>query len=269
MNRISTTFQRLKEKNEKALVGFVTAGDPDIEASQAIIGEMLKGGVDILELGIPFSDPTADGPYIQRSSMRALKAGVNMKKILTMVKKIRTTSECPIILFSYYNPMLAYGIAELHRDALKAGADGFLIVDLPYDESAELTSLWPDNELCLIRLIAPTTPAARMEKIAENAEGFIYLVSRTGVTGSGQIDSQEVSSVLSRIRGFSELPVCVGFGISKPEQVSQLCAIADGVVVGSAFEKTIEENLGRDDLAALAGNLARELKGPTVSGSSI
>jgi len=263
MNRISAAFQRLKQRNEKALVGFVTAGDPDIAASQAIIEEMLEGGLDILELGVPFSDPTADGPYIQRSSMRALKSDMNIKTILTMVEKIRIKSECPIILFSYYNPMLAYGIEKLYRDAVKAGVDGFLIVDLPIDESAELTSLWPDKALCLIRLIAPTTPAARMKKITEDAEGFIYLVSRTGVTGSGQIDINEVSTVLTQIKTFTELPVCVGFGVSKPEQVSQLCTIADGVVVGSAFEKMIEDNLDKNDLPSMVGNFARELKDST------
>ncbi len=263
MNRIDAAFQKIRLKNEKALVGFVTAGDPDISTSRAVIDEMLEGGIDILELGVPFSDPTADGPYIQRSSMRALKAGINIQKILLLVEKIRMKSECPIILFSYYNPLLAYGIEKLHKDAVKAGADGFLIVDLPFDESSELTSCWPDKALCVIRLIAPTTPEARMKKIAENAEGFLYLVSRTGVTGSGQIEINEVSTLLTRIKKFTEIPVCVGFGISKPEQVSQLSAIADGVVVGSAFEKMIEDNIDRKDLASLLGNFARELKGST------
>lgn len=263
MNRISAAFQRLKQRGENALVGFVTAGDPDIESSQAVIEKMLEGGLDILELGVPFSDPTADGPYIQRSSARALKAGVKISAILEMVEKIRIKSECPIILFTYYNPLLSYGIEKLYRDTIKAGVDGFLIVDLPFDESAELTSTWPGNGLCLIRLIAPTTPEARMRKIAENAEGFIYLVSRTGVTGSGQIDINEVSTIFNQIKTFTELPVCVGFGISKPEQVSQLCTIADGVVIGSAFEKMIEDNLDNKDLASMLGNFTAELKAST------
>ncbi len=193
MNRIGETFEALKQKNEKALVGFVTAGDPNISESLNIINAMCAAGVDILELGIPFSDPTADGPVIQRSSGRALAAGLTLRAVLDMTQKIREQSEVPIILFSYYNPIHAYGNKAFYEDALSAGADGVLVVDLPPEESDEMTDTWEGDELSLIRLIAPTTPQERMKQIADSASGFLYLVSKTGVTGSDGLDTSEIA----------------------------------------------------------------------------
>ena len=183
MNRIDAAFKGLADKKEKALVGFVTAGDPDLGQSLRITAAMCAAGLDLLELGVPFSDPTADGPVIQRSSSRALSAGIGLAQVLDMVAALRRKTQVPIIVFSYYNPILAYGAAAFHRDALNAGADGVLLVDLPPEESAELTDLWPDNGLCLIRLTAPTTPPERMARITAGASGFIYHVSQLGVTG--------------------------------------------------------------------------------------
>jgi len=250
MNRIERTFAELKQKKESALVGFVTAGDPDLETSLAITTAMCEAGVDILELGIPFSDPTADGPVIQRSSQRALAQGVTLRKVLEMTATLRQSIAAPIILFSYYNPILAFGLKEFYAAAKAAEADGLLVVDLPPEESEEMTSLWPAQDLALIRLIAPTTPADRMARVAASASGFLYLVSKTGVTGSDGLDVAEINQHTARLRAVTPLPICVGFGISTPADVAAIASSAEGVVIGSAFERTIEENLEASDLAA-------------------
>lgn len=263
MTRIEQTFKRLKEINEKALVGFVSAGDPDMETSQRIIAAMCENGLDILELGVPFSDPTADGPVIQRSSARALKAGMTLAQALYMIREARKTTEIPIIVFSYYNPILAYGAERFHADAVYAGADGVLVVDLPPEESDELTCCWGETSFSLIRLAAPTTPAERMKKIAGSASGFIYLVSKTGVTGSAGLDAPEISGQIKLLKSVTDLPVCVGFGISTPEDVAAIGKSADGVVIGSAFERTIEGNLGNPDLPELIGKQTKGYKAAT------
>jgi tryptophan synthase alpha chain len=263
MKRIKETFDRLKQKGEKALVGFVTAGDPTVTQSREIIEVMLQGGMDILELGVPFSDPTADGPVIQRSSGRALEAGVNLKTVLQMTRDLREKSSIPIVIFSYYNPILAYGVGQFYEDAVSAGADGVLLVDLPPEESEEMTTQWSGNDLDLIRLIAPTTPPDRMAAIADNASGFLYLVSMTGVTGSGGLDVQEVSEVVASLKKVTSLPICVGFGISTPEHVSAIAPLAEGVVIGSAFERLIEEHLDDPECAIEVGEKVRTLKEAT------
>lgn len=263
MNRIDNTFEKMKEKGEKALVGFVSAGDPGYEDSLAIVTAMCKAGLDILELGIPFSDPTADGPVIQRSSQRALKAGMNVSKALTMTQKIRGITDIPIILFSYYNPILAYGNAQFYKDALENGADGLLVVDLPTEESAEMTDEWAGSELSLVRLIAPTTPVNRMRMITQEASGFLYLISKTGVTGSDGIDTADIETHVKILRSVTDLPICVGFGISTADHVKAVAAAADGIVIGSAFERTIEENLQHPDLPGLLGEKVRGFKAAT------
>ncbi len=251
MNRIQKTFDSLKEKNEKALVGFVTAGDPNISESLKIIKAMCKAGLDILELGIPFSDPTADGPVIQRSSGRAIANGMTLKIALDMTRQIRQETDIPMILFSYYNPIHAYGNKAFYEDAVSSGADGVLIVDLPPEESDEMTSTWSGKELSLIRLIAPTTPVARMKSIADSASGFLYLVSKTGVTGSDGLNTGDVGTHIRTLRSVARLPICVGFGISTAEDVASVASVADGIVIGSAYERLIEENLNHADLPGL------------------
>ncbi len=263
MNRIDIAFNDLAQKEEKALVGFLTAGDPDPERSLALITAMCASGLDLLELGVPFSDPTADGPVIQRSSGRALAAGVDLDRVLDLTAALRRRTRIPIILFSYYNPILAHGAAAFHRDALKAGADGVLLVDLPPEESNELTDLWPDNGLCLIRLTSPTTPTERMARIADSANGFIYHVSQLGVTGGEGLCTDGIATKVAELRTVTRLPVCVGFGISTPEQVAAVARIADGVVIGSAFERLIEENLGRSNLPQMLAGRVAELKRAT------
>jgi tryptophan synthase alpha chain len=263
MNRIAKTFFQLKHKDEKALVGFVTAGDPDLETSLEIILTMCRSGLDILELGIPFSDPTADGPVIQRSSARALTAGMTVKAAFDLTRKIRQEVQLPIILFSYYNPIFIYGGKRFYEDALKAGADGLLVVDLPPEESDELVDAWPGRELSLIRLVAPTTPQERMTVIEKSGDGFLYLISKTGITGSDGLHPAEIKSQADTLRSVTNLPVCVGFGISTPKDVAAVSAIADGVVIGSAFERTIESNLNHKELPGLLSRQTATLKAAT------
>ena len=265
MNRIKKKFDELKEKRQKALVGFLTAGDPDFSKSLAVITKMCDAGLDVLELGIPFSDPTADGPVIQRSSARALAKEIHISKILKMTKEIRKTSDIPIILFTYYNPVLAFGIEKFYREAKKAGVDGTLVVDLPLEESDEMTNFWEDDDFSLIRLLAPTTPKKRMEKILKAADsGFVYLVSKTGVTGSDGLDSSKVLKQIKMIRSVSNLPVCVGFGISTPDDVSQIASFADGVVIGSAFERLIENNINNPELPSIMAQKVKGYKKETI-----
>jgi len=260
MNRIQQTFNRLSEKDKAALVGFVTAGDPDFEISLKIIDAMCENGVDILELGVPFSDPTADGPVIQRSSSRAIDAGMTLPKVLEMVRILRSRHQVPVIVFSYYNPILAYGNRRFYEDAVDAGADGVLVVDLPPEESDEFTECFGKRPFSLIRLVAPTTPKNRMASIAADASGFIYLVSKTGVTGSEGLDAQDIRIHMNMLKSVTSLPICVGFGISTPDDVARMSKIADGVVIGSAFERTIEKNITDPSLPGLIAEQTRAYK---------
>ena len=260
MNRIKKKFQQLKELGETALVGFVTAGDPDLDKSLDIVKSMCEAGLDILELGIPFSDPTADGPVIQRSSKRALAAGTTLPKVLKMTENVRNTSDIPIILFSYYNPIYAYGVEKFYNDAVKAGADGVLIVDLPPEESDELTKFFKNDDFSLIRLIAPTTPPERMKKIAKSATGFLYLVSKTGVTGSDGLNTSSIENISNELCSLSEIPVCIGFGISTNDDVANISKYSEGVVIGSAFERTIETNINNANLVSIITKQVKEYK---------
>ena len=263
MSRIKQTFSALKEKGEKALVGFVTAGDPNPELSMELIRAMCRGGVDILELGIPFSDPTADGPVIQQSSSRALSAGVSLNTVLEMTGELRKETEVPIILFSYYNPIHAFGTDRFYGEAKEAGADGVLVVDLPPEESDEMTGCWNGGTFCLIRLIAPTTPKPRMQMIARDAGGFLYMVSKTGVTGSSGLEVSQARENIEVVKQITPLPVCVGFGVSTADDVAALAAVADGVVIGSAFEKLIEANLENPSIVSMMEELVNVFKAAT------
>lgn len=263
MKRLQKKFAELSESKEKALVGFVTAGDPDLDRSLAIATVMCRAGLDVLELGVPFSDPTADGPVIQRASGRSLAAGTTLADVIALASRIRRESAVPIILFSYYNPIWKYGLEAFYRDAVAAGADGLLVVDLPPEESGEMTSLWRGADFDLIRLVAPTTPDTRMARIAASASGFLYLVSMTGVTGSDGLDVAAIGRLTARLRAITDIPVCVGFGISTPDDVAAVSAVADGVVIGSAFERVIEENIDSPDLPAMLAEMVRQYKAAT------
>jgi tryptophan synthase alpha chain len=242
--RIAPTFAALSAKKEKALVAFLTAGDPDPAVSLAACRAVLRGGADLLELGVPFSDPMADGPAIQRSSERALRAGMSLRKVLDLCAALRREFTAPIILFGYYNPFLAFGTVALCEQAAAAGADGFLVVDLPPEEAAEIHGPARAHGLDLIYLCAPTSTAARIARVRQSASGFVYYVSMTGVTGKNLGAIDEIRENVRRLQGELSLPVCVGFGITTADEARAVAAVADGVVVGSAFVRLCEEHAG-------------------------
>ncbi len=240
-NRIETKFQSLRAAKQCGFIAYITAGDPTLDTTVSLVATLENSGVDIIELGIPFSDPLADGATIQAASNRALAAGASVKGVLESVKKIRTTSQIPIVLFTYLNPIYVYGFDKFHEDASAAGADGVLILDLPPDEAARNTELSKSLNLLSIRLIAPTTPPERMGLIAKSAEGFIYYVSREGVTGEQTSLSASIGSQVREIQSHTNLPIAVGFGISTPEQAAEVAKESDAVVVGSAIVRRIGE----------------------------
>ncbi len=223
------------------MIAYITAGDPTIEVSARIALALEKAGVDLLELGIPFSDPLADGATIQAAAERALAAGATVPRILDLVRSIRRNSQIPIVLFTYLNPVYIYGFQRFQTDAVAAGADGLLLLDLPPQEAAQNTELAPASGLKTIRLIAPTTPPDRLQEITDAAEGFIYYVSREGVTGEQTTLSSDIAERVASIRAITTVPVVVGFGISNPEQAATVAPLADGVVVGSAIVRQIQE----------------------------
>jgi tryptophan synthase alpha chain len=240
MNRIDSLFDTLRAKDRPAMIAYITGGDPTIEVSERIALALENAGVDLLELGIPFSDPLADGATIQAAAERALTAGATVPKILDLVRSIRQSSQIPIVLFTYLNPVYIYGFARFQADAVAAGADGLLLLDLPPQEAAQNTELAPASGLKTIRLIAPTTPPDRLQEITDTAEGFIYYVSREGVTGEQASLSSDIAERVAAIRKITTVPIAVGFGISNPEQAATVAALADGVVVGSAIVRQIQ-----------------------------
>lgn len=259
-NRIDKTFKRLKAANKKALITFITAGDPNFKTSKEIIFELEKSGADIIELGIPFSDPMADGPTIQAASERALKKGATLNHVLELVREVRKKSRIPIILFGYYNPIFVYGAARFAKDARDAGADGVLIVDLPPEEAQELKLYTDKAGLDLIFLLTPTSDDSRMEFVSRLASGFIYYVSVAGITGARKELSNTIHEYVKKVRRFTSLPVCVGFGISNARQAGEVSRLADGVIVGSAIVKLIEKNQDAPGLAQKVGRFVAELK---------
>ncbi len=252
-NRIDQTFARLRNSGRKAFVAYVAAGDPGFEASLGIIHALADAGADVIELGMPFSDPLADGIVNQMAADRALKAGMTTARTLDLVRRFReTNTTTPIVLFTYLNPIFTYGFGKFHNDAAAVGADGVLLLDLPPDEcDHDVAAFTGDGGLKIIRLIAPTTPPGRLQRLAELAEGFIYALSRTGVTGAHGAPSADVPEFVSAIRAHASVPVCVGFGISTADQAAAIARVADGVVVGSAIVKVVEQNASGDPVAAV------------------
>ncbi|HSM94788.1 MAG TPA: tryptophan synthase subunit alpha [Rhizomicrobium sp.] len=242
MSRIEARFAELKKAGRAAFVPFITAGDPDPETSFALMEKLPAIGADLIELGMPFSDPMADGPAVQASSLRALKSGANMHKTLDMVRKFRKVDQkTPIILMGYYNPIHHYGTAKFARDAAAAGVDGLITVDLPPEEDEVLRVPANEHGIDIVRLLAPTTDDHRLKTVLTGASGFLYYVSVAGVTGTKTFDASDVAAALKRIRSASPLPCCVGFGIRTPEQAGQIARIASGAVVGSAIVSRIAE----------------------------
>jgi tryptophan synthase alpha chain len=259
-HRIAATFRELRARNEAALIPFVVAGDPNLDATAELVREFAARGADIIELGVPFSDPMADGPANQRAAQRGLKSGASLTAILSMVSELRKETEIPLILFGYFNPIFHYGCERLCADAARAGIDALLVVDLPPDEAGELKTPARANGLDLIFLLAPTTPIERARYVVRSASGFIYYVSVTGVTGARTALASDIEEQVNNLRGVTELPIGVGFGISTPEQAGQVARFADAVVVGSAISLLIEANAQSPDLVTKVGELVGSMK---------
>ncbi len=258
--RIGRLFGDLRAANRKALIGYLTAGDPSIERTPALVAALVRGGVDLVELGVPFSDPIADGPVIQRASGRALRAGASLRCVLEVARQVRRASEVPLLLFTYLNPVLRYGMDALAKDAAAAGIDGILLTDLSVEEAAPHVRLLRASNLDTVFLAAPTSTGARLRLIAEYSSGFAYLVSRIGVTGEQDSLAASAVPLIQAMRQVTGLPLAVGFGISRPGHVAAAGALADGVVVGSAIVHLIERHASDPDLEGRLEDFARALK---------
>jgi len=269
--RIEKRFEALKQEGRAALGAFVTAGDPDYDTGLEIFLGLAGAGADMIEFGVPFSDPMADGPAIQASSLRAIRSGMTLKKTLDMVRTFREKDDdTPIVLMGYYNPIYIYGVEAFLKDAVAAGVDGLIVVDLPPEEEGELCLPAIGAGLNFIYLAAPTTDDERLPRVVEHASGFIYFVSITGITGTKSAAATDVSGHVARIKNHTQLPVAVGFGIRTPEQAAEIARIADGAVVGSALVDVIARNLDdggkampglADKVLALVGDLAQGVRG--------
>lgn len=257
--RIEQLFKKLKGEKRAALIAYVTAGDPSPERTPVLVAALERGGVDLIELGVPFSDPIADGPVIQAGSERALKAGTTLRKVLDIARTIRTTSEIPILLFTYLNPALRYGFENLARDAKAAGVDGCLLTDLSVEEAAPYVESMRKAGLDTVFLAAPTSTPRRLKLVAQYSTGFVYVVSRSGVTGERTALAATLEPLLASVRAVTELPLAAGFGISSPEQAATVARIADGVVVGSALVRMIGENASDTKLEAFAKSLRERM----------
>ena len=259
MGRITEAFDRLHAEGRKGFIPFITAGDPDLATTEQLLIELSRAGATVIELGVPFSDPMADGPIIQRASERALKHGFGLDELLGVVSRARESIDTPIILFSYFNPLLQFGVQRLATAARRSGVDGVLVTDLTPEESAAFAGELRANELDLIFLVAPTSTDERLELIARQASGFIYAVSRAGVTGTRETVSAEAEKLVRRVRNFSNLPVAVGFGISNRDQVVDVQRYADAVVVGSAIVLELERGGGESNVSGRIGEFVRKL----------
>ena len=266
MTRLAAKFAALKKQDRAAFIPFITAGDPDMEVSFAILEKLPGIGADMIELGMPFTDPMADGPAVQASSVRALKAGASMARVLKMVEKFRKGDKnTPLVLMGYYNPIHAYGTARFAKDVAAAGVDGLIVVDLPVEEDDVLRVPAKAQGVDLVRFVTPTTDDVRLKTIVADATGYLYYVSVAGVTGTKAVPEDAVRAALARVRAATDLPCAVGFGIRSPEQAASVAKVADGVVVGSAIVSLVAANLdaGRDKIIAEVLGLARSLAGST------
>jgi tryptophan synthase alpha chain len=268
VSRLGDTFAALRARNEVALVPYFTAGDPDLRTTGELVRAAVAEGAHAIELGVPFSDPMADGPVLQRAALRAIAAGTTLPRVLELVHELRRDVTQPIVLFGYYNPFFRYGVEALGRDAAAAGADGFLCVDLPPEEAADLRAAATAHGLDLIALLAPTTPRARIRTITRTATGFLYFVSVLGTTGARAALPADLPGLVRRVRELTPLPVGVGFGVSQPEQAAWLAGFADAVVVGSAFARLVEDGDAAgapSRVAAFAADLTAAMRRATAA----
>lgn len=259
MNRIERKFAELKKYRQKAFIAFITAGDFGLSTTKRLISLLDRCGVDLIELGVPFSDPIADGTTIQAASERALKCGTTLSAIIRLVKSLRPYTEAPIVLMSYYNPIYKYGLKKFIADCGKNGIDGVIVPDLPPDEADELIKASKGKKFSTIFLLSPTSTKERIRLVAKKSKGFIYYVSLTGITGARKRLPKELTSEVRLVKRYTKKPVCVGFGVSRPEQVKQICKIADGVIVGSAIVKVIEQYAGKKNLLDAVGRYVKKL----------
>ena len=260
--RISGLFDQARSHGRKVFVAYLTGGDPSPAHTASLVLALERGGAGLIELGVPFSDPIADGPVIQRASERSLRAGTRLSQLLDIVREIRRHSQIPLLLFSYMNPLLRYGFDRLASEASEAGVDGVLMTDLCVEEAAEPVRRLREHGLDTVFLAAPTSSEERLRLVAEHCSGFVYLVSRTGVTGERESLSRAVEPLVGRLRQITCLPLAVGFGISTPQQVEEVARVADGVVVGSALVRFIEKNAGSADLPAGLEAFTKSLTAP-------
>jgi tryptophan synthase alpha chain len=256
--RVQQTWKKLRQQNDKALIGFVMAGDPDLPKTAEIVLALADAGVDIVELGVFFSEPIADGPVIQRSGARALRQGAYLPAVFDLVKQIRGKSEVPLLLMGYLNPILRYGLERFAADAASSGMDGVLVTDLSVEEADPFVAVMRRAGLDTVFLAAPTSTDQRLQRIVEYSTGFVYAVSRAGTTGARDSLSNAIAPLLRRLRAITNLPIAAGFGISRPEHLAQLAPLADGMVVGSALVKVIEDH--PDNPAPRAAEFARWLR---------
>lgn len=261
-NRLELTFAALRKRGARALIAYFTAGDPSLSVTRRLVMEAAKRGADIIELGVPFSDPLADGPVIQRATQRALAAGVTLPRVLELVHEMRGDVTPPLVLSTYYNPILAFGLKAFCRTAVEAGVDGLIVADLPPEEAGPLRAEADPVGLDLIHLVAPTSTPERMRKIAKATGSFIYMVSLTGVTGARAELPPDLARHLRVLRGLTTKPICVGFGIGSAEQAGLVGGFADGVIVGSAIVNLIERHAGSRELLSKVGDFIAALKAP-------
>jgi len=260
MSRLETTFGRLKAEGGKALITYIMAGDPSLQETEHLVLELERAGADVIELGVPFSDPIADGPVIQQAADRALKNGTSLRRILASVSQVRSLTQIPIVLMAYYNTIHAFGAADFCRDAVKAGVDGLIVPDMPPDEAGALRGPAREAGLNLIFLLAPTSTPARRRLVAKQSEGFLYYVSLTGITGAKLRDVTDVRNNVRKIRRQARVPIAVGFGVATPEDAALVAGVADGVIVGTALVRVIHQYAQDPRMVEEAGAFVRSLK---------